>query len=171
MKKEKIFSLVSAIICFATWFLPTQLFEYRFVFKNFFGMLFSGTLFSTFAWTVIDTWLFVLGCIAITALILRIFKNNIGIKLFAIISPILYVILWIIGLFSTFGAHPKILNYLLMDGNNYILWLALYFAMFFAIVILAILQFIPPRRPTKAERLQSQIDELQKQVDELKKGD
>ncbi len=28
-----------------------------------------------------------------------------------------------------------------------------------------------PRRPTKAERLQAQIDELQQQVDELKKGD
>lgn len=30
---------------------------------------------------------------------------------------------------------------------------------------------IPPRRPTKAERAQAQIDELQKQIDELKKGE
>lgn len=171
MKREQILNIITIAICFALWFMPLQLFDYRFAIEDFLGQLFSGALFTAFAYIYNDTWIIIVGCITIVTLILSIVKSNITTKIFATISSTAYVVLWIVAIFVPFPT--RILDELGKDGYGYWIWLLLYFTMFLAIIVLTFLQWLPfiSRRPTKAARLQAQVDDLQKQIDELKKGE
>lgn len=79
--------------------------------------------------------------------------------------------------FGTMYLNPNSIGYLFKAD-----WIVTYieseWAVFLVLALLCVyvvLPFIPcirfSHRPTKAERLQQQVDDLQKQIDELKKGE
>ena len=173
MKKEKIYSIIVATISFALWFMPTYFNQigYGFVVKSFLGMLFNGNFSYVLPYTIRETLLVIFGCITIVLSIVHVIKYNSITKLLTTISSCIYVVMWIIALFTHFPYVYTILMELQTNAKTYIIWLLLYFALLITIALFTILQYIPSRRSTKTERMQAQIDELQKQVDELKKDE
>ena len=172
MKKEKIYTITIACICFALWFMPLETFHYAYVFtiRCFFEGAKTGWLLTP---EYTGEWLVVIGgIIAITLSMVHFFIDKLSTKIISTVSSIAYVIMWLIQLFAKFPSRVPVYTY--FDSGANILWLLLYFILLLAIIVLTALQYLqylPPRRPTKAERLEAKIDELQKQVDELKKGE
>lgn len=172
MKKEKIFTIIIASICFALWFMPLERIDYAYSFTP---LLFFEAIQSKEIFTPIflgELLIVILGIIAIALLIVHIFADKLLTKILSSVSSFAYVIMWLIQLFAKFPSRVPVYTY--FDSGANILWLLLYFILLLAIIVLTALQYLqylPPRRPTKAERLQAKIDELQQQVDELKKGE
>lgn len=172
MKKEKIYNIIIAALCFLLWFLPTEkartLNKWNATIQYFFALLFSGQLFEI--WTLRELLIILLGGATIILLIVHIIKDTKITKLLMTIGVGAYMILWIFAILVPFPNRSSIL-FELSSGAN-VLLLILYFAMLIAIIVLTILQYhFLSRRPTKTERLQAQIDDMQKQIDELKKGE
>ena len=111
------------------------------------------------------------GLLTIAISIANIVKSNKIIHLLTTIISSIYVVMWFVLLFANFPNHITTYKWFMHNGKSDIIWLILYLAILLGILVLNILPYIPPRRPTKAERMQAQIDELQKQVGELKKGE
>lgn len=167
MKKEKIYNIVVASICFLLLFVPLVSFDDELGYASIATSLIASFKEYYYIKSLIRNLLYFLFAILSVALVITsIFKHKFAIKISATVCTGIYVILWIHILSGT-SLH--------MHTNKlYTVLLVFYILLIIAIVVLTALQYlkyIPPRRPTKAELLQSQIDELQKQVDELKKGD
>ncbi len=167
MKKEKICNISIICICTALLFMPTQRIydAYAFALRSFFEFCkFNMPLFFLQEILTVTT-----GCIAIAISIARLFKQNKILKFFSSVFVLIYTATWLVVIFTEFPNRIKI-----FDEFNFKAWiivLILYFTMLLSLIVLLILPYLPPHRPTKAERLQAQVDDLQKQVDELKKGE
>ncbi len=170
MKRNKIYNIVCAIICFLLWFMPVG---------HGIGWISAITCFISTAqigWAfypeyIRETLLILFGILAITLLVVRIIKENFLTKCFASVGISMYVVMWLIALFAGFSSFETIYSFL-AQGTN-VLWLILYFILLTVIAVLQLLQWLPPfrHRPTKSEQLEARIAELEQQVDELKKGE
>ena len=170
MKKNQIYSCVIASLCFLLWFIPTQASsnyaKYVSTIQSFINGIFSAKMSEFF----LREYLLVLfGSVGITISIINIFKSTNKLRITMLIAIPLYLSLWTIVIFVP--VFPERLS--ILQSCKYSLsplWLIVDILIIIAIVILIILQYLPPRQP-KAERLEEQVADLQKQIDELKKGE
>lgn len=178
MKKEKIFSIAIAVISFALFFMPTIRTgrldsRWMFIAEEVIGSFLTHSLHVPFY--IFQLFIVIIGIATIAVAIVNAVTNKRVIQLSQTVIASVYVIFWLVILFADiplFGNAYSLAIYKRFVNNGAdILWLILYLIMLLSILILSSLPYIPAHRPTKAERMQAQIDELQKQVDELKKGD
>ena len=170
MKRKIILSSIIGILCFALWFLPISAPSDHVKWVSSIS-LFLANLFDGFNIAFLrEAFIIILGCIVIIFAIINALKNS---RIFLhILTPAvsLYIILWMLTIFAPIFSNRSTILQSCEFGLSRV-WIGLYILILFAIITLLILQYLPPRRPTKAERLEAKIDELQKQVDELKKGE
>ncbi|MCM1290190.1 MAG: hypothetical protein NC132_05550 [Corallococcus sp.] len=165
MKKNRIFNIVIASISFLLWFMPIEMSDtWVFSIRVFFEAI------NVDWWEMFIRELLVIcfGVHSMIILLVQIIKPN---KITKYLSPFFsfaYATVWFVVIFTEFPHRSPL--YASFKTGSRVLWLVLYFIMLIAILVLTVIQYIPPHRPTKAERLQAQVDELQRQVDELKQS-
>lgn len=158
MRKEKVYNIIIACISFGLLLLPVYPLDTSYVFTL--RVFFIAHNYPS-GFALREILIFVCCCIALTFLIFNIIKDNSTIKLLTLIGSILYVVMWLIALFVEFPYRNTILVDL--SHGTSIIWIVLYFAILLTIIVLTALQYLPFHRPTKAERMQAQIDELKKE--------
>lgn len=170
MKKERIYNIVIASIILLMLFVPIRVidfseFELGYVFII--GSFLVGCKYlQFFDW--LSLFLILFTFLTIALIITFIVKPKLTVKIASSVSALICVIMWIIVLSNS---NLTMSNY---HHGEYITLLIFYIALLITIVVLTALQYLqylPPRKPSKTERLQAQIDELQKQVDELNSKD
>lgn len=107
----------------------------------------------------------------VTAILYLIKRTN-ATKILSTSAYSICELLWIIRIFAPYGTTGRLAIREELKNSSYPFLYYLYLIVLLTMIVLIAIQYISfHRRPSKAERLQAQIDELQKQVDELKKGD
>ena len=169
MKKTTIFDITVVASCFLLWFFPIEqisnnswVFSIRVLFES----AKNGFPLSLY---LREFFLILLGCISIATTIAHIIKSNKFTKTLSTVATIAYVVFWVIALFVDFP-HRYTIYVNFIHGSN-VMWLVLYFALLLPIPVLTILQWLPPRRPSKTAALEARVAELEQQVDELKNKD
>ena len=147
---------------------PVKEIGYRCFFTLFIADLKHGFYpFSFLTWRESCTVLF--GIIAISLLVIRLFKENKKTVLLSTIGVCCNVLVLLIALL---GGKTGLIATYIRYYVDYGFCFALHIISIVAMVILVLLPYIHlHRRPSKVEQLEQQVADLQKQVDELKDKD